>query len=324
MRRPSTPLEVTWPGKFQPGGGRSLPGIPGPVAFMHAGQTSESNSAHTGPIQPPTLIHADCLAVGGTLVRDLGGKVRLICCDPPFNSGQIWRDTDTDEAAYTDTWGRDQDSFAHFLWQRLVLAKQLLTPDGSIFLHGANQETPLLRALCDDVFGPRNFLNQIAWHYTGGGRAVARFSNKHDVILWYRKGDNHIFNPDAVRVPYSQSSRYAGKGIRGRNGKRYMPNPDGTVPDDVWNIPMVNPMSKERTSYPTQKPVELAARMVAAASHPGDVVCDLFCGSGTTLVAAKELGRSWVGIDQSRLAIETSAKRLETDQWLEYANAPIP
>jgi DNA modification methylase len=315
-------LDVTWPGKFQPDGQRTPAGIPPPVGLRCAPNAVKGDRKSVLPLKPSLLIHADCLAAGGTLVSNFGNAVRLIYCDPPFNSGQQWKDTRTGEVAYDDRWGKGIQSFAHFLWQRLMLARELLTPDGSIFLHGSNREVPLLRALCDDVFGPGNFLNQVVWHYTGGGRADSRFSNKHDLILWYRKGDRHVFNPDAIRVPYKPNSRYAESGITGKNGKRYMPNPGGTVPDDVWPIPMVNPMSNERTSYPTQKPLALLERVVAAASHPGDLVCDLVCGSGTALVAAKNLGRSWIGVDKSQLAIETSSRRMGVQSWLEITNAP--
>lgn len=320
MLKPSIQLSVTWPGKFLPDGTRSTVAVPKPVELVRvAGENQpvvyNASSESVVTTSTTTLIHGDCLAIAGTLIRDYANACQLIYLDPPFNSGRAWTDNDTGEVAYDDRWGDDANSFAHFVWQRLTIAKNLLTPTGSIFLHGSDRESPLLRALLDDVFGHDHYVNQIIWHYTGGGRAKSRFSNKHDVILWYRNGDAPTFYPDAIRVPYKPTSGFAKGGIRAKSGKTYAPNPLGTIPDDVWDIPMVNPMSPERTAYPTQKPLALLERIIAATTLPGDTVTDLFCGSGTTLVAAQGLRRKAVGVDQGLMAVQTAAGRLGLDGW---------
>lgn len=237
--------------------------------------------------------------------------------DPPFDLGRqhngrffIGEEGSVEIPCFDDSWGEGSESFAHFLWLRLKLAHELLAKDGTLFLHGNDHSLPLLRALMDDVFGADNALNQIVWHYTGGGRSRTAFSNKHDLILWYRKGKRHTYNIDALRQPYKESSGYARSGIRARSGKLYTPHPDGTPPDDVWDIPMLNPMASERTGYATQKPIALLERIVLAASNPGDLVADLTCGSGTTGVASVLHDRRALLCDRSPLAAAISRLRL--------------
>lgn len=300
-----------------------------PVTLLPDGEAVLRPNGRAEPWVPSgrDLIHGDCLRLAGTLLSAYESQIKLIYLDPPFNSGRDYvyvtpaeggetAGVAESELCFADRWGEGEESFAHFLWQRLVLARRLLSADGTIFLHGTDREAPLLRALMDDVFGADTYLNQIVWHYTGGGRAVSRFSNKHDVIFWYRVGDTHTFDPDAIRVPYAEGSGYARSGIVAKSGRRYTPHAGGTVPDDVWDIPMVNPMDRERTGYPTQKPVGLLERIVLAASRPGDVVADLFAGSGTTLVAAERHGRKWLGVDQSDAAMRVMARRLGVGGWL--------
>lgn len=259
----------------------------------------------------------DNLAACAALMPKLRGRVRLVYMDPPFDMGRdfcarvrLTSGRVLNVPAYADTWGKDEGSFAHQLWLRLCMARDMLTADGSIVLHGNDHSAPLLRALLDDVFGRERFLNQIIWHYTGGGRNRRAFSNKHDVLFWYAKGPRHVFNIDAVRQPYKASSGYARSGIVAASGKRYLPHPQGTPVDDVWDIPMVNPMADERTGYPTQKPVELLNRMIAAASNPGDIVADPYAGCGTTAVAAAALGRRWFACEASPLGVNVMRQRL--------------
>jgi site-specific DNA-methyltransferase (adenine-specific) len=197
--------------------------------------------------------------------------------------------------------------------ERLCELYRSLSPTGSLYLHCDRRTAHYFRIVCDALFGEGNFRNEVVWHYTGGGRAKTYFSRKHDVILFYSKSAKYTFNLDAVRQPYSETSGYARSGITSASGKRYMPHPDGTPADDVWDIPIVNPMARERTGYPTQKPSALLERIIAASSNEGDVVLDPCCGSGTTLVAAERLGRNWIGIDLSELAVAASRHRLEEE-----------
>jgi site-specific DNA-methyltransferase (adenine-specific) len=199
------------------------------------------------------------------------------------------------------------------LTERLHDLYRTLSPTGSLYLHCDRRTAHYLRVVCDALFGEANFRNEIVWHYTGGGRAKSYFSRKHDVILFYTKTSDYTFNLDAIREPYKKTSGYARSGITSASGKKYMPHPDGTPADDVWDIPIVNPMAKERTGYPTQKPTALLERIIAVSSDKGDVVLDPCCGSGTSLVAAQRLGRNWIGIDLSELAITASKYRLEQE-----------
>ena len=197
--------------------------------------------------------------------------------------------------------------------ERLCELHRALSPTGSLYLHCDRRTSHYFRVICDALFGESNFRNEVIWHYTGGGRAKSYFSRKHDVILFYTKTSKYTFNLDAIRQPYCETSGYARSGITSASGKKYMPHPDGTPADDVWDIPIVNPMARERTGYPTQKPVALLERIIAASSNEGDVVLDPCCGSGTTLVAAQNLGRSWIGIDLSELAITATYHRLQQE-----------
>jgi site-specific DNA-methyltransferase (adenine-specific) len=198
------------------------------------------------------------------------------------------------------------------LARRLLALRKALKPTGSLYLHCDPTAGHYLKLVADGIFGRANFINEIIWHYTGGGRSKSRFSQKHDCIYLYANGGKRIFNPDPIRVPYKPTSGYAKGGITSKAGKRYLPDPRGTPPDDVWDIPIVNPMSRERTGYPTQKPPALLERIVLASSNSGDTVLDPFCGSGTTLYAAQKLGRRWIGIDNAPLAVQHSSHCLRT------------
>jgi len=206
----------------------------------------------------------------------------------------------------------DSDMLAYLsmIAPRLVEIHRVLKPTGSVYLHCDPTASHFLKLLMDAIFGGANFQNEIVWHYTGGGRSKRYFSRKHDVIFWYSKTSSVVFNIDEVRVPYNLTSGYAKTGIVSRAGKRYMPHPGGTPVDDVWDIPIINPMAKERLGYPTQKPESLLQRIVRASSNPGDLVMDPFCGCGTTIAVAQRLGRPWIGIDITHLAITLVKHRL--------------
>lgn len=197
--------------------------------------------------------------------------------------------------------------------ERLTELYRVLHKTGSLYLHCDRRMAHFFRLICDTLFGEANFRSEIIWHYTGGGRAKRYFSRKHDTILFYTKSDDYTFNLDAIREPYKETSGYARSGITSAAGKRYIPHPRGTPADDVWDIPIVNPMAKERTGYPTQKPLALLERIVAASSNENDMVLDPYCGSATTMAAAQKLRRAWIGIDSSELAITAAKYRLEQE-----------
>ena len=269
------------------------------------------------------LIWGENAAVMGSLLEQFSGKIDLIYIDPPFDVGadfsmeiEIGGDTiaksasTIEEVAYRDTWGKGRDSYLSMIYERLIMTKGLLSQNGSILVHCDYRLSGHLRLVLDEIFGADNFLNEIVWHYTGGGRSTSYFSRKHDSIFWFSNTGQSTFNIDKVRIPYKVTSGYAKGGIVAASGKKYLPHPDGTPADDVWDIPIINPLSNERLGYPTQKPEALLERIIGGLSNEGDLVADLFCGSGTTLAVAEKLGRRWIGADMGRYAIHTTRKRL--------------
>ncbi|MDR1360668.1 MAG: site-specific DNA-methyltransferase, partial [Deltaproteobacteria bacterium] len=302
---------------FQTGDSRPLPPIP-------RLRLRERLCAEAAP-WINTLIQGDnrdilLAALNGPLAEAIraAGGVRLIYLDPPFATGArlpIFLDIGGERSAlaaiaYSDVWKGGVRTFLSMLFTRLALMRDLLAEDGSIYVHCDHRSAAFIRLFLDHLFGADRFLGEIIWHYTGGGRARRYFSRKHDTLLHYAKSSRWIFRPDEIRVPYAPGSGYARGGIVSASGKRYAPNPLGTPVDDVWSLPIVNPLSRERLAYPTQKPERLLERIIRASSHPGDLVADFFCGSGTTLAVAEGLGRKWLGADAGAFAIQTSRKRL--------------
>lgn len=178
------------------------------------------------------------------------GSVQLVYADPPFgtNTSRVGAN-----GGYADLWANPEE-YVEWLRRRLQAVHRVLAPSGTLYLHLDRRNVHHARLVLDEVFGARNFGNEIIWHYTGGGRGTRSFPHKHDNILVYHRGPGYKFNFDAVREPYARTSGYAKGGIRARSGKLYRPHPAGKLMDDVWNIPMINPLSSERTGYPTQKP----------------------------------------------------------------------
>ncbi len=330
-----------------PPGSQAPPLSPSPVPSASPPFSAPfSPSSHPDSVWRDTLILGDNSAVLASLghepfrsrIKGAGG-IRLIYCDPPFavgadfylssggeqngkgkgekNPAQPGRKTAQNTAAarlaYSDTWGPGKSAFLSMMHERLLLMRRVLAPRGSIYLHCDWRTSALLRLLMDEVFGAERFLGEIIWHYTGGGRARRWFSRKHDTLLHYAASDQWTFNTDAVRVPYKKSSGYARGGIVSAAGKRYSPNPLGTPVDDVWDLPIINPLARERLGYPTQKPESLLERVILASSDPGDLVADFFCGSGTTPAVARRLGRRWLAVDKSAPAVETARMRLAAD-----------
>jgi len=267
------------------------------------------------------------------------GAAALVFADPPHCTGRLFCGSSGwergAEIAFSDRWGgcidwsgvsgrlrrvlralvgiygeTPQVVYAAFLGRFMESARRVLDHRGSLFLHISLDVYHYVRVVADAVFGKQNLRNVIVWHKTGGGRARSRFSHKYDLILWLTKGRSWRFFADAVRVPYKETSGYARSGIVARSGKRYMPHPLGTIPDDVWDIPMVNPLSSERVGYPTQKPEALLERIVLATTQEGDLVVDAFCGSGTTGVVSARLGRRFILGDASSKAVEKASARL--------------
>jgi DNA modification methylase len=241
-------------------------------------------------------------------------SVDLIYLDPPFftnkNYEVVWGDND-EIRSFKDRWAGGINHFTGWLEERLEACKDVLKKTGSIYVHCDWRASHYIRMSIDRVFDPHNFQDEIIWHFTGGGRSKRYFSRKHNTIFFYSKTNEFTFNIDEIRVPYKETSGYAKGGITSKSGKRYTPNPKGTPIDDVWDIPIINPLSRERLGYPTQKPEALLERIVKASSNPGDLVLDPFCGCGTTIAVAHKNNREWIGIDISPIACKVIKKRME-------------
>jgi site-specific DNA-methyltransferase (adenine-specific)/adenine-specific DNA-methyltransferase len=259
-------------------------------------------------------------------IEEAGG-LKLIYIDPPFDVGadfsmdiEIGGETFhkepnlLEQIAYRDTWGRGADSFISMIYERLILMKDLMHPEGSIYLHCDWRVCGYIRMALDEVFGRDNHRNEIIWWYITTPAPQSYFARQHDTIFFYRKSDANDFNRDAVRVPYSEEtlSKKASRRIFHHGDKAYqqIPNELGKVCPDVWNIPFINPFASERLDYPTQKPEALLERIIKASSNEGDLVADFFCGSGTTAAVAEKLGRKWIATDLGKFGIHTTRKRL--------------
>jgi len=253
------------------------------------------------------LIFGDNLQVLKELMYDpeVKGKVRLIYIDPPFATKQEFRGSQ-DQKAYQDKIAGAK--FLEFLRKRLIFLREILADDGSIYVHLDWKKGHYVKVLMDEIFGENNFVNEIVWAYKSGGSSKEHFSKKHDMIFLYSKTTNFVFNLLKEKSYNREFKRYNFKGVkeyRDRIGWYTLVNMK-----DVWNIDMVGRTSKERTGFPTQKPEALLERIIKASSNPDDIVLDAFAGSGTTLAVAEKLGRRWIGIDSSKLAIYTIQKRL--------------
>ena len=255
------------------------------------------------------LIRGDMLHVASLLAPE---SFRLIYLDPPFLTGREQVGSKA-HLAYDDRWEGDLETYLPWLKERLRVVHGLLLADGSLVLHLDWRASHYARVMLDGIFGRQGFINEIIWHYTGGGRSKTRFSCKHDTLLWYSRSRRPVFNIDAIRVPYKKTSGYAKAGIVAASGRRYLPDPRGTPVDDVWDLPIINPLANERVGYPTQKPLALLTRLIEALTNPGELVGDFCCGSGTTLVAAQTLSRRWLGSDVSAAAVDCAASRLRDE-----------
>ncbi|MBU0478755.1 site-specific DNA-methyltransferase [bacterium] len=264
------------------------------------------------------LIFGDNLQVLKTLLQmKLEGKltnadgtsgVRLVYIDPPFATRQEFRGSQ-DQKAYQDKIAGAK--FLEFLRKRLVFLRELLSEDGSIYVHLDWKKGHYGKILLDEIFGEQNFRNEIAWCYTGpSAPGQKQFSRKHEIILFYAKSNDYVFNVDEIRVPYHDTTagkfESEGTGFGGTEADLSK----GKIPEDWWYLPIVARIRTEILGYPTQKPEALLDRIIKASSNPGDLVLDCFAGSGTTLAVVEKLGRRWIGVDCGKLAIYTMQKRL--------------
>lgn len=264
------------------------------------------------------VIFADNLQVLTSLPDE---EVDLIYVDPPFNTGRTqarrsirtvrdeaggdrvgfqgnrYRTVEVGSTAYADSF----DDYLSFLEPRFRAARRVLKANGSFFLHVDYREVHYCKVLLDELFGRESFINEIVWAYDYGARSKSRWPAKHDNILWYAKDpDHYTFNYDDVdRIPYMAP------GLVGPDKAA-----KGKTPTDVWWHTIVPTNGKEKTGYPTQKPLGIIERIIRVHSNPGDLVLDFFAGSGTTGEAAAKLERDFILVDNNPEAIRVMAKRL--------------
>ncbi len=204
-------------------------------------------------------------------------------------------------------------AYLAYMAARLLACKRVLKESGSIYLHCDPTAGHYLKLLMDGVFGTRQFRNEVIWHYqTSSGNPLRHFIKNTDTILFYAKESKNCFNVLREKWPKTTLRKWQSDEIgiyRTNNGKKYYINPDGKRIDNVWQITLSS-RSKERLGYPTQKPLALLERIIQASSDEGDLVLDPFCGCGTAVEAAQNLGRRWLGIDVEPLAVDLMARRL--------------
>lgn len=287
------------------------------------------------------------------------GGIKLIYIDPPFDVGadfsmniEIGGDTFTkrpnvlEELAYRDTWGRGADSFIAMIYERLVLMRDLLADDGSIYAHCDWRLNAVLRLVFEEIFGKNSFLNEIIWRRrTNTVKAISKkFSTNTDTIfLFTKRNEDYLFNIQYGEYPEEYYKRFKYEDERGKyrwqvmatysderyqqlkKEKRLRDSPNAKYPEfkqyiwelkgrpieNIWDdINMINAMGDERLNYATQKPEALLERVIKASSNEGDLVADFFCGSGTTAAVAEKLGRKWIVSDLGKFAIHTTRKRM--------------
>jgi DNA modification methylase len=283
------------------------------------------------------LIWGDNKLAVAALLEQFRGKIDLIYIDPPFDVGadftmqvQLGEEGEVvkkeqsimEAVAYRDTWGKGTDSYLHMMYERLMLMRDLLSERGTIFLHCDWRVNSLLRQLLDEMFGAERHLNEIVWCYETAGKSKSTWSRKHDTIFFYSKTSDYPFAPERSFMPRKRG-KHMKVGIDD-NGREYEEKTDratgkvyrwyfdeGKLPMDYWtDIPFINWEARERTGYNTQKPESLLERIIATTTNGGDLVADIFCGSGTTMAVAEKLGRRWIGVDLGRYAIHVTRKRL--------------
>lgn len=241
------------------------------------------------------------------------GTCRLIYADPPFFTNRTHLRRDGSQRL-ADNWPGGLSSYMAFLRPRVERMHRLLDEAGVLCLHLDWHASHYGRVLLDEIFGYDNFLNEIIWSYRTGGVARRWFGRKHDAILVYARHIGrhtfHLVREGAYRTDGMNYDEQGRPYKMTRKGRLYF-NIDGPAVTDVWEIPFLSTVSLERTGYPTQKPEALLARLIKAFTNEGDVVGDFFCGSGTTLVAARRLQRRFVGCDNNPDAVTMTCRRLQ-------------
>ena len=304
------------------------------LGFFASGQESEWRNR---------LIWGDKKYVLPSLLPEFEGKVNLIYIDPPFDTGADFSFTATipdnpeteevesasftkepsviEQKAYRDTWGRGMDSYLEWLYETFVLLRELLSEEGSIYVHLDVHRGPYVKVLLDEVFGIENFQNEIVWYYYNKLHDSRKklLPKASDQILYYVKSKSSSYTYNALKekrdTPIKKLKYKKVKGkiqnVIGEDGKAVTYISEERTVDNVWRIRCLQPANKEEwVSYETQKPVDLIQRILAISSNENELVLDCFCGSGSSLIAAERMQRRWIGCDLGRFGIHTSRKRL--------------
>ena len=287
------------------------------------------------------LYYGDNLQVMAHLLGEYRGAIQMIYLDPPFDS-----DTDykmhvslhgenhhtLEQTQFTDIWSKE--AYLQFIYERLILCRELLKEDGTIYVHCDPKRNYLIRSLMDEVFGEEQFINEIIWHYEKWtAKSSVGFQRNHDTILVYGKTDHPKFHvlkqvTENLKTKYKKGyligGGYGPKGlvvydsekpivkrmIASGKYKVHYAQMEGKPLSDVWDIPFINPMARERTGYPTQKPEALLERILKSSTDKGDIILDAFMGCGTALAVAQKEGRHFIGIDSNPRAVQMTANRL--------------
>ena len=250
----------------------------------------------------------------------MAGKLQMVYIDPPFFSkatydavihlegmGKKGEDLSLKVPAYTDVWDQGMQQYLTMLSARLYLIRDLLSEEGTIWVHLDWHASHYVRILLDEIFGEKRFVNEIIWTYKSGGSGKKHFSRKHDTILVYSKTPHYYFRPLQEKSYNRGLKPYHFKGVeefQDETGWYTMVNMK-----DVWQIDMVGRTSAERTGYATQKPEALLERILSCSTREGDLCADFFCGSGTLAAVAQRMNRRWICCDSGKLAAEGTLKR---------------
>ncbi len=255
--------------------------------------------------------------------KKMKGKLDLIYIDPPFFSradygaeiklkdGKDAKIPVMKQKAYHDTWENGMEEYLRMLTPRLLLMKDLLSENGGIWIHLDWHATHYIKVLMDEIFGEKNFINEIIWQYKSGGVSKRHFAKKHDTLLFYAKSPKYYFAPMQEKSYNREFKPYRFKGVKEYKdeiGWYTMVNRK-----DVWSIDMVGRTSAERTGYVTQKPEALISRIMESCTAEGDLCADFFGGSGTMAATAEKMGRRWISCDIGRLATINTHKRLSEE-----------
>ncbi len=263
--------------------------------------------------------YADNLTFMDYLIREgYTNSIDLIYIDPPFfsesnymsnvNIGTRKAPRIIKRKAFKDYWSSNLNDYLLSIKLRLSLMKELMSLNGSIFIHLDWHVSHYVKIVADAVFGSKHLVNEIIWCYGGGSGTKRHFHRKHDVILWYSKSSEYIFNPQYR----DYSSGTLQRGLTKVKGENYKLNAEGALMNDWWSDinKILSPTSYENLKYPTQKPLALLNRIIATASNPKSVIADFYSGSGTTAIAADNNERQWIICDNGSLANQIVLKRL--------------